>query len=215
MMGRCCFSRRCVSKQNATRHLVGPRAIADDVLLVRCAHRHGGGRWQASRRIRACPVRQLSPFQTTSGSAASLHRCIAHVRAQNSTAHPSRPTCSTRRPCCFLACYRRPLSRLHLCCARCVCQFALSSTPKASPSNTTSPFTTKHVGHHPHLPHPDRPRAPPPSCLYSSPRRRLSQLHLPWARSTTLSIRQPCRRRPQRSTPSCDSSYTTTSTTAL
>jgi len=71
MMGRCYFNRRRVSKQNATRHLVGPRAIADDVLLVRCAHRHGGGRWQASR-IRACPVRQLSPFQTTSGSTASL-----------------------------------------------------------------------------------------------------------------------------------------------
>ena len=31
---------------------------------------------------------------------------------------------------------------------------ALSSTPKASPSNTTSPFTTKHAGHHAHLPRP-------------------------------------------------------------
>lgn len=72
MTSRYYFNRRCVSKQNATRHLVGPRAIADDVLLVRCAHRHGGGRWQAPARIRACPVRQLSPFQTTSGSTALL-----------------------------------------------------------------------------------------------------------------------------------------------
>lgn len=106
MPGRCYFNRRCVSKQHATRSLAGPRSIADDVLLVRCAHRHGGARWQASRRIRApalCANSHLSKQQ-----AEALHRSRSRSRAELELHRALLPPrLQQPTPPLLLACHRR------------------------------------------------------------------------------------------------------------